>query len=141
MELSKYLREYSRTIAGKQQLIIAAFARALEVIPRQLCDNAGFDATEILNKLRMQHAKGSMWAGVDIDSEGIANNLDKFVGEPALVKINALQAATEATCLILSVDETIKNEESQQPQAGGRGMPRGAAQRALRGRGRGIPRR
>merc|ERR1712180_535649 len=47
MELSKYLREHSRTIAGKEQLIIAAFAKALEVIPRQLCDNAGFDATSI----------------------------------------------------------------------------------------------
>lgn len=107
MELSKYLREYSRTIAGKQQLIIAAFARALEIIPRQLCDNAGFDATEILNKLRMRHAKGDIWAGVDIVNEGIADNLEKFVWEPTAVKVNAIQAATEAACLILSVDETI----------------------------------
>ncbi len=58
MEISKYLREYSRTIMGKQQLMIAAFAKALEVIPRQLCDNAGFDATDILNKLRQKHAQG-----------------------------------------------------------------------------------
>ncbi len=33
-----------------------AFAKALEVIPRQLCDNAGFDATDVLNKLRQKHA-------------------------------------------------------------------------------------
>ena len=59
MELSKFLRAYARTIAGKQQLIIAAFAKALEVIPRQLCENAGFDATNILNKLRQTHAQGS----------------------------------------------------------------------------------
>lgn len=58
MELSKYLRDYSRTVAGKEQLLIAAFARALEVIPRQLCENAGFDATNILNKLRQKHATG-----------------------------------------------------------------------------------
>ncbi|RUO96380.1 TCP-1/cpn60 chaperonin family-domain-containing protein [Jimgerdemannia flammicorona] len=58
MEVSAYLRDHSRTIEGKQQLIIGAFARALEVIPRQLCDNAGFDATDILNKLRMKHAQG-----------------------------------------------------------------------------------
>lgn len=107
MEISKYLRDHSRTIAGKQQLIIAAFARALEIIPRQLCDNAGFDATDILNKLRMRHAKGDTWAGVDIQNEGIADNLEKFVWEPTVVKINAIQAATEAACLILSVDETI----------------------------------
>ena len=27
-----------------------------QVIPRQLCDNAGFDATDVLNKLRQKHA-------------------------------------------------------------------------------------
>ena len=30
----------------------------LQVIPRQLCDNAGFDATDVLNKLRQKHASG-----------------------------------------------------------------------------------
>jgi T-complex protein 1 subunit eta len=130
MEISKYLRDYSKTIPGKQQLIIAAFARALEVIPRQLCDNAGFDGTDVLNKLRMRHAKGDKWAGVDFDSEGPADTFAKFVWEPALVKINALQSATEAACLILSVDETVKNEESAAPQAGPP-MPQGAAQRSL----------
>lgn len=58
MELSKYLRDHSRTIAGKEQLLISCMAKALEVIPRQLCDNAGFDATNILNKLRQRHAQG-----------------------------------------------------------------------------------
>ena len=31
-----------------------------------------------------------------------------YVWEPAVVKINALTAATEAACLILSVDETAR---------------------------------
>ena len=30
-----------------------------------------------------------------------------FVWEPSLVKVNAVMAAVEASCLILSVDETI----------------------------------
>lgn len=60
MELSKMLRDYSRTIAGKEQLLIGAIAKALEIIPRQLCDNAGFDATNILNKLRQKHAQGRL---------------------------------------------------------------------------------
>lgn len=124
MELSKMLRDYSRTIAGKEQLLISAIAKALEIIPRQLCDNAGFDATNILNKLRQKHAQGHCWYGVDINKEDISDNLETCVWEPAVIKINALTAATEAACLILSVDETIKNEKSaQQPQMG-RGMGR-----------------
>lgn len=150
MELSRYLREASRTIEGKQQLIVAAFARALEVIPRQLCDNAGFDAAEVVNKLRYCHAqKGSdgLWMGVDINGEGVTDNFKAFVWEPALVKSNAISAATEAACVILSVDETVRNPQSEKPGAGG--MPgSGAAQAAMRGgalrgrgrgRGMGIP--
>ena len=144
MEISSYLHNYAdKEIRNKQLPIIKAFAKALEVIPRQLCDNAGVDATDILNRLRVEHKKGNIWAGVDFETESIANNMEKFVWEPSLVKVNALQAATEAACLILSVDETIKNQESQQPQAPNRPLPPGAAQRALggRGRGRGMPRR
>jgi T-complex protein 1 subunit eta len=142
MEVSAYLHNYAdKNITTKQQSIIKAFAKALEVIPRQLCDNAGFDATDILNRLRVEHRKGNVWAGVDFDHEGIRDNLEAFVWEPALVKVNAMQAAIEASCLILSVDETIKNQESQQPGAPQRGLPPGAAQRAIRGRGRGMPRR
>jgi T-complex protein 1 subunit eta len=57
MALSRTLRDYSRTVPGKEQLIIAAYAKSFEVIPRQLCENAGFDATNILNKLRQKHAE------------------------------------------------------------------------------------
>ncbi|KAL1637241.1 T-complex protein 1 subunit eta [Diplodia intermedia] len=142
MEVSAYLHAFAdKNVPHKQQGIIKAFAKALEVVPRQLCDNAGFDATDILNRLRVEHRKGNIWAGVDFINEGIADNMEHFVWEPALVKVNAIQAAIEAACLILSVDETIKNQESQQPQAPQRGLPPGAAQRALRGRGRGMPRR
>ncbi|KAK2148224.1 hypothetical protein LSH36_508g00033 [Paralvinella palmiformis] len=116
MELSKYLRDYSRTIAGKEQLLIGAMAKALEIIPRQLCDNAGFDATNILNKLRQKHAQGGMWYGVDINNEDITDNLIACVWEPSVVKINALTAASEAACLILSVDETIKNPQAERPK-------------------------
>ncbi|KAI7090096.1 putative T-complex protein 1 subunit [Hortaea werneckii] len=142
MEISAYLHSFAdKNVPHKQQAIIKSFAKALEVIPRQLCDNAGFDATDILNRLRVEHRKGNVWAGVDFEHEGIRDNLAAFVWEPALVKLNAISAAVEASCLILSVDETIKNQESQQPQAPQRGLPPGAAQRAMRGRGRGMPSR
>ncbi|OTB02083.1 hypothetical protein M426DRAFT_323027 [Hypoxylon sp. CI-4A] len=142
MEVSAYLHRFAdKDIPHKQQGVIKSFAKALEVIPRQLCDNAGFDATDILNRLRVEHRRGRVWAGVDFVNEGVADMMERFVWEPALVKINAIQAATEASCLILGVDETIRNEESAQPQGPGQALPPGAAQRALRGRGRGMPRR
>lgn len=108
MEISAYLHKFAdQNIPRKQQSIVKAFAKALEIIPRQLCDNAGFDATNILTQLRVEHRKGNRWAGVDFDNEGVRDNMKAFVWEPSLVKVNAVQAAVEASCLILSVDETI----------------------------------
>lgn len=112
MELSKELRNYAKTIHGKEQLLITAYAKALEIIPRQLCENAGFDAITILNKLRQRHALGDRWVGMDITSEDIADNFEACVWEPSIVKRNALTAACEACCTILSIDETIKNPNS-----------------------------
>ena len=108
MEVSAHLHKHADlSVPRKQQAIIKSFAKALEIIPRQLCDNAGFDATNILTQLRVEHRKGNIWAGVDFDNEGVRDNMAAFVWEPSLVKVNAVMAAVEASCLILSVDETI----------------------------------
>jgi len=134
MEMSKLLKEYSRQILGKQQAIINSFAKALEVIPRVIAENAGFDSIDILNKLRQKHAQSpnGKWFGVDIKNEGITDTFEAAVWEPTLVKINAITAAAEAANLVLSVDETVRNPKSEQPDEG---MPRGNP----RGRGRGVP--
>lgn len=55
--------------------------------------------------------------GVDVNGPtGITNTYESFVWEPTLVKINALSAATEAACTILSIDETVRNPKSEQEQ-------------------------
>merc|ERR1719453_1533677 len=125
MEVSKSLRDYSRTVEGKQQPIIAAFAKALEIIPRQLCDNAGFDSTSVLNELRSVHAASDgegLWFGVDIESEGVCDTMKSNVWEPAVNKLNSYASAAEAACLILSIDETVRNPQSEQPGAASGGM-------------------
>lgn len=69
-----------------------------------------------------------------------------FVWEPAVVKINAITAAAEAACLVLSVDETVRNPQSEAADMsgggmGGRGMAgRGGMSGRGRGRGRGMRR-
>lgn len=94
---------------------------------------------------------------MDIDREGICDTFERGVWEPVTSKINSLASATEAATLILSVDETVRNPKSQQPEGGpggggmpgrggvglGRGAPMSAAlggggMRGMMGRGRGV---
>lgn len=139
MEVAKRLRDHAKGIAGKSQLFITAFARALEVIPRQLADNSGFDATDVLNRLRQAHAAedgSGERMGINVNDGSVVNTYGAFVWEPSLVKINAITSAAEAACLVLSVDETVRNPRSEAPDGGGGGMAgRGRGRGGMRGRG------
>ena len=133
MELSNALRVHSRTIPGKQQLIMNSYARALEIIPRQLAENAGIDSTDVLNRLRKEHATATgsegKWMGVDVLNEGICDTFVSGVWEPSENKLNSLAAATEAACCILSIDETVRNPQSEQAGAASQGVGLGAGGR------------
>jgi T-complex protein 1 subunit eta len=145
MELSRIIKDHALQIHGKLQMIFLAYARALESIPRHVAKNAGFDSVNVLNQLRQKHTQGTLsflsvlflyflstlaclsggkWFGVDIEKEGIVDTFETFVWEPSLVRLNAITAATEAACLILSVDETVRNPRAEGggPQQG-MGMP------------------
>ncbi|KAL3939100.1 MAG: hypothetical protein SGARI_001494 [Bacillariaceae sp.] len=120
MCVSNALRKHALEIEGKEQMIVTAYSKALEVIPRQLCENAGLDATDILAALRRKHAQdgeGACWYGVDIEEGGITDTFALGVWEPSDNKINSFQAATEAACVILSIDETVISPKSQDPGA------------------------
>ncbi|OAF65401.1 T-complex protein 1 subunit eta [Intoshia linei] len=116
MHLSSQVRETANTVSDKTQLIMLAWAKALEIIPRQLIINSGFEPSYILNKLRYKHntdKKDGKYFGVDVKNGMIANNYDAFVWEPSLIKENVISAATEVACMILSVDQTIRHPKSQ----------------------------
>jgi len=149
MELSKLIRKYALKIGGKEQLVVLAFAKALEVIPRTLAQNSGIDSVDVINKLRQKHdvsSDGANW-GVNCFQGGIVDTYATFVWEPTMLKVNVLSAATEAACMILSVDQTIKNPKSEQAQADARkkaagrgalpGMDRGGRGRQVMQGGRG----
>lgn len=119
MDLSYHLREAAQEIGGKRQLGVAATARALEAIPRQLCENAGLDSADFVTRLRACHAQSPekcRWHGIDIDRETVADLFVRAVWEPALVKSNAISSAVDAACLILSVDETVEAPKPQNQQ-------------------------
>jgi len=62
-------------IEGKEQLVLFSFARALEVIPKTLAENAGLDSIDVLNKLRKMHNEGDANLNMGVDVEGgIADN-------------------------------------------------------------------
>nr|KAG5686369.1 hypothetical protein BaRGS_003370 [Batillaria attramentaria] len=53
--LSIYLENFATSLASREQLAIAEFAKSLLVIPKQLAVNAAQDSTDLVAKLRAYH--------------------------------------------------------------------------------------
>jgi len=107
METSLRLRDYAKTLPGKEQLAVERFAEALEIVPSQLAENAGMDPIETLVNLRAKHKEGKLWMGVDVFA-GKLNSMDSLgVYDPLLVKKQTIKSAVEAASMILKIDDII----------------------------------
>jgi thermosome len=107
VELAQELRDYADSVGGREQLAINAFADALEVVPRTLAENAGFDPIDTLVDLRNKHDSGDTWSGIDVTSGKSEKLFDKGVVEPKQTKTQAVQSASEASEMILRIDDVI----------------------------------
>ena len=107
-ELAKNLRAYAVKVGGREQLAVEAYAEAVEAIPLTLAENAGLDPIDIMVALRAQHEKpDSQSFGIDVSTGKIVNMCDKMVIEPLRVKQQVIKSATEATNMILKIDDLI----------------------------------
>ncbi|MBI2573160.1 TCP-1/cpn60 chaperonin family protein [Candidatus Woesearchaeota archaeon] len=112
MELSCSLRGFARTLQGREQLAVEAYAQALEVIPRTLAENAGLDPIDVLAALRAAHEQGMIWAGVNIFTGEVMDAWAAGVLEPLKVKTQALSSATQVAEMILRIDDVIMNAQA-----------------------------
>jgi thermosome len=121
IELSKQLRDYSDSISGREQLAVAAFAEALEIVPKTLAENAGLDSIDCLVDLRAAH-ESSFYMGLDVFEGKVADMYKAGVIEPHRVKKQAIQSASEAAEMILRIDDVIASSGSGREMEGMEGM-------------------
>ncbi len=141
IETAIQLRAYASTLGGREQLAVEVFADSLDIIPKTLAENAGLDQIDILMQLRSSHQKGNVFAGTNLDTgETVPDMMKIGVVEPTVVKIQAIKSSTEATSMILRIDDVIASQRSAGPpggmppgMGGGMGMPPGM------GGGMGMP--
>ena len=123
-ELYSRLMNWSSTLEGREQLAAEKYAEAFESIPLALAANAGFDRLDIQVALRERHSHGKTWSGVDVLGTGVRDMWEKDVFEPARVKEQIIDSATECACMLLRIDDAIqsKGKGPSMPQGGMGGM-------------------
>ncbi len=108
MEVSMRLKDYAKTVGGREQLAIESFAEALEIIPRTLAETAGMDPIDALVELRSKHTKKEgKYYGVNVHKGKIEDMKKSDVLEPLSVKTQAIDSASEVSEMILRIDDII----------------------------------
>ena len=126
MEAAKELKSYAKTVGGREQLGIEAFAEALESIPMALAANAGLDPIDIMVDLRAKHENPeNKWVGIDANSGKVEDMLKQNVVEPMRTKLQVVRSATEAACMILRIDDVVSSKGGGPPGGKPPGMPGG----------------
>jgi thermosome len=125
LEISRMLKKYAETLPGREQLAVKGFAEALEAVPTTLTENAGLDPIDILSELRSRHEKGETWAGIEVNAGKSQDMTKAGVFEPLAVKKQIIKSATEASTMILKIDDVIAAGKMRAPPTPPGGGPPG----------------
>jgi chaperonin GroEL (HSP60 family) len=88
-------------------MAVESFAKAIEIIPKTLAENAGLDPIDLMIALRSAHKSGEIHAGINVLEKKVDDLLTQHVLEPLRLSLQELQAATEAAIMILRIDDVI----------------------------------
>ncbi|MFH1256191.1 MAG: thermosome subunit beta [Candidatus Diapherotrites archaeon] len=126
MEVAMRLKEFAKTVGGREQLAIEAFAETLEIIPKTLAETAGLDSIDTLVSMRSKHAgKEGKYFGINVYSGKIENMKTNKVIEPLSIKTQAITSASEVAEMLLRIDDIIAGSSKGGGMKGGGGMPPG----------------
>ena len=120
--VSKKLREWSSSLSGRAQLASEKFADSIEKVAIVLAENAGMNPLDAQAQLRAKAGSGKPRYGIDVFNGKVADMAAKGVYEPLKVKEQVINAATEAACMIIRVDDVVATaipKESGMPKPSG----------------------
>lgn len=111
MNMAKAVDTAAQNTAGKKQIAVESFARALRALPTILADNAGLDGSDLVAKLRTAVYGGMTSSGLDLlrPGGGIADMRELGVIESYKLKRAVVSSASEAAELLLRVDNIIRS--------------------------------
>jgi hypothetical protein len=121
MLMSCAVDEAARKVKGKKAIAVEAFGRALRQIPTILADNAGYDSSDLVSKLRAAHYEGSSdaglgqfcfikcclvspltgWLGEDMNQGTIGSMKELGITESYKLKRQVMLSASEAAEMIV----------------------------------------
>ena len=99
--------QFAEKTGGMEGYCIKEYAKALEIIPYTLAENAGLHPINIVTELRNAHAEGKKYAGINVRKGCITDIREENVLQPLLVTVSAITLATETVRMLLKIDDIV----------------------------------
>ena len=103
---AQHITDHAPAVDDRSQLALAAFADAMEVVPRTLATNAGTDPVETVARLRIRHDANDTNVGIG-PSGSVRDMTAAGVIEPAAVVSGCLTTAAETAVTLLRIDDIL----------------------------------
>ncbi len=113
--------KFVKSLAGDEKTGAAIIMRALEEPVRQIAENAGFEGSVVVSKIKNSEAG----EGFNAATEQYMNMMDAGIVDPAMVTRSALQNAASASAMLLTTEAGVTDmpsDEPAMPPMGGGGM-------------------
>ncbi len=113
--------KFVKSLAGDEKTGAAIIMRALEEPVRQIAENAGFEGSVVVSKIKNSEAG----EGFNAATEQYMNMMDADIVDPAMVTRSALQNAASASAMLLTTEAGVTDmpsDEPPMPPMGGGGM-------------------
>ncbi|CAJ0962096.1 unnamed protein product [Ranitomeya imitator] len=104
MLMAHAVADLANRTPGKESVAMESFAKALQMLPTIIADNAGYDSADLVSQLRAAHSEGKTTYGLDMRNGIIGDMEEVGVTESFQVKRQVLLSAAEAAEVILRVD-------------------------------------
>merc|ERR1712113_110324 len=119
IEIAIQLMDLARQEVGLEQYTIQKFAEGLEVIPRTLAENSGFNPTDVVASLWSTH-KEAKTVGLDIESGDIKDLTKIGVADLKRTKWWAIKLLTDMVFTLLKIDHIIMAKNAKQSNSNNR---------------------
>lgn len=107
IELSLRLGQHAQLLGSVEAYCLREYAKALEIVPYTLAENAGLNPVSTVTELRNKHVHGQTSAGINVRKGQVTDILEENVLQPMLVTASAITLATETVRSILKIDDIL----------------------------------
>lgn len=103
--------KYVKTLAGDEKTGAAIIMRALEEPVRQIAENAGFEGSVVVAKVKSSEPG----TGFNAETEQYMDMIEAGIVDPAKVARSALENAASASAMLLTTEGCVSDIEQDEP--------------------------